>query len=219
MTTSLAAVVAALLAFASDASASIRSADAAAWTTDAAARTTSVPAIPYSLFPIPSADTLRLAALQSAAVQRDPRAAQFLMQARATELRLRNLDAERLPQLELRGEATRQSEVATIPITVPGVEVPEPPKSRYEAALEAQVTLYDGGVLGERRGVERARLQAEEARLAAQLHPLRMEVTEAFFAAFILQERAAEVGTLMDDLEARRAMGRAPPCVERLTKD
>lgn len=157
----------------------------------------------------PRADTLRLGALQDAAVQRDPRARQAQMQARATELRLRSLDAERLPQLGLRAEATRQSEVASLPIDMPGIEVPEPPKSRYEAALEAQVTLYDGGVLSGRRDVERARLQTAQAQLAAQLHPLRMEVTEAFFAAFLLQERMAEAGTLLDDLEARLAMVRA----------
>lgn len=155
-------------------------------------------------------DTLRLGALQEAAVRRDPRAAQALMQARATELRLRNIDAERLPRLELRGEATRQSEVASIPISLPGgATPPEPPKSRYEAALEAQYTLYDGGVRGERRGVERARLQASQAQLAAQLHPLRMEVTESFFAAFLLQERMAEIGTLVEDLEARLDLVRA----------
>jgi outer membrane protein TolC len=154
-------------------------------------------------------DTLRLGALQDAAVERDPRARQALMQARATELRLRNLDAERLPQLGLRGEASRQSEVTLLPVEMPGVDVPVPPKSRFEAALEAQVTLWDGGVLAGRRDVERARLQAAHAQLAAQLHPLRMEVTEAFFAAFLLQERMAEVGTLLDDLEARLAMVRA----------
>jgi outer membrane protein TolC len=185
---------------------------ACATTADAARAQTPAPAIPYSLFPIPSspsADTLRLAALQDAAVQRDPRARQALMQARATELRLQSLSAERLPRLELRGEATTQSEVASIPIQLPNTTPPEPPKSRFEAALETQLTLYDGGVLAERRGLERARLQAEQARLAAQLYPLRMEVTEAFFAAFLLQERAAEVGTLVEDLEARLTLVRA----------
>jgi outer membrane protein len=155
------------------------------------------------------ADTLRLGALQDDAVRRDPRARQAAMQAEATELRLRNLDAERLPQLELHAEGTRVSEVVTIPIEVPGVEAPTPPKSRYEAALEAQVTLFDGGVLSGRRDVERARLQAEQARVAAELYPLRMEVTEAFFAAFLLQERVAEVETLMADLEARLQVVRA----------
>ena len=163
----------------------------------------------YAVDAHPLQDTLRLGALQDAAVERDPRARQAQMQARATELRLRNLDAERLPQLGVRAEATRQSEVASLPIEMPGVEVPEPPKSRFEAALEAQVTLWDGGVLAGRREVERARLQAAQAQLAAQLHPLRMEVAEAFFAAFLLQERTAEVGTLLDDLEARLAMVRA----------
>jgi outer membrane protein TolC len=204
MITKTAAAVLALLAIVPDAAAApVRAVDGDSSTPSSA--------IPYSLFPIPSSqsDTLRLPALQDAATQRDPRAAQALMQARATELRLRNLDAERLPQLELRGEATRQSEVTTIPIAMPGVQVPVPPKSRYEAALEAQVTLYDGGVLGGRRNVERARLQAAQAQLSAQLYPLRMEVTEAFFAAFLLQSRAAEVGTLMDDLEARLTMVRA----------
>jgi outer membrane protein TolC len=205
-TQTTAAAVLALLAFAPAAAGSpMRAADGDS--------RTPLPAIPYSLFPIPSfpaqSDTLRLAALQDAATQRDPRAAQALMQARATELRLRNLDVERLPRLELRGEATRQSEVASIPITLPDVDVPVPPKNRYEAALEAQVTLYDGGVLGGRRDVERARLQAAQAQLSAQLYPLRMEVTEAFFAAFLLQSRVAEVGTLMDDLEARLTMVRA----------
>jgi outer membrane protein TolC len=175
--------------------------DAGGWMTSA---------IPCSLFPVPSADTLGLSALQAAAVARDPRAAQALMQSRATELRLRTLDAERLPRFELRGEATTQSEGVIIPIQIPGGgEPPEPPRSRFEAALETQLTLFDGGVLARRRGVERARLQAEQARLAAQLYPLRMEVTEAYFAAYLLQERMAEVGTLTEDLQARLAVVRA----------
>ncbi|WP_329686354.1 TolC family protein [Longimicrobium sp.] len=156
------------------------------------------------------ADTLHLGALQDAAVRCDPRAAQALMQARATELRLQNLDAERLPQLMLRGEATTQSEVASIPIALPGgAEPPRPPRSRIETALEGQYTLWDGGVLARRRELERARLAAIQAQLAAQLYPLRMEVTESFFAAFLLQERVAEVGTLMEDLEARLTVVRA----------
>lgn len=156
------------------------------------------------------ADTLRLGALQDAAVRRDPRAAQALLQSRATELRLRNLDAERLPRLLLRGEAATQSEVASLPIQLPGgAEPPRPPRSRIEAALEAQYTLWDGGVTAGRRALERARLQAAHAQLAAQLYPLRMEVTEAFFGAFLLQERMAEAGTLIDDLEARLTLVRA----------
>jgi outer membrane protein TolC len=157
----------------------------------------------------PAQDSLRLGALLRAATERDPRARQAALQAQATELRLRGIAAERLPQLSLRAEAAHQSEVPAIPITLPNVEVPVPPKTRIEASLDVQLSVYDGGVRAQRRRVEEAQLEAARAELAAQLYPLRMEVNEAFFAAFLLQERAREVGTLLDDLEARLTVVRA----------
>lgn len=157
----------------------------------------------------PAQDTLRLGALQAAAVERDPRARQAALQAEATELRLRTLRTERLPQLSLRAEAAHQSEVPAIPITLPDVEVPVPPRDRIEASLDVQLSLYDGGVRQGRTRVEEAQLEAARAELAAQLYPLRMEVNEAFFAAFLLQERVREIGTLLDDLGARLEVVRA----------
>lgn len=158
----------------------------------------------------PAQDTLRLGALQQAAVSRDPRAEQAALQARASELRLANLHAERLPALTGRAQATRQSEVASIPISLPGGATPPvPPKGQFEARVEVEQLLYDGGVLDRRRSSERAQLGIEQAQVAAALHPLREEVTEAFFAAYLLQERAAEISTLLQDLEARLAMTRA----------
>jgi len=160
--------------------------------------------------PAPAQDTLRLPALQQAALRQDPRARQAALQAQATELRLRNLHAERLPALTGRAQATHQSEVPVIPIALPGGAVPpEPPKDQYEARVEVEQLLYDGGVLSRRRDVERAQLGVEQARIAADLQPLRDEVNEAFFTAFLLQERAAEISTLIEDLEARLRMLRA----------
>lgn len=157
----------------------------------------------------PAQDSLRLGTLLRAATERDPRARQAALQAQATELRLQSISAERMPQISLRAEAAHQSEVPAIPITLPNVEVPIPPKDRVEVALELNLSVYDGGVRQGRRGVEEAQLRAAQAELSAQLYPLRMEVTEAFFAAFLLQERLREAGTLLDDLEARLTLVRA----------
>lgn len=155
------------------------------------------------LTPVKAQDTLRLPMLQSAAAERDPRTAQYDLLERQTQLRLRNLSSERLPQLSATGEATYQSEVTRIPITLPGGEMPEPPKDRVEVALLADWLIYDGGAIGAQRDVERAQLAAARARLAAELEPLRAEVNEAFFAALSLQAQARETSTLITDLEAR----------------
>jgi outer membrane protein TolC len=122
---------------------------------------------------------------------------------------LRNLAVQRYPQLTTNGEATYQSEVASIPVNIPGVEVPEPPKARVEAALNADLLLYDGGALEARRAAERAQLAAEKAEIAATLYPLRAEVSQSFFSALLLQERMRESATLIEELEARLALVRS----------
>jgi outer membrane protein TolC len=148
-------------------------------------------------------DTLRLSALHEAAVLADPRVRQLELHDAAIELRLRNLSAERLPRLSLTGDASLQSEVAAIPVDLPEADIPLPPKDRYEAAVGADWLLYDGGALGARRGVAGAELDAAQARVVAALHPLRVEVNEAFFGALLLQERAADTGLVVQDLRAR----------------
>jgi outer membrane protein TolC len=153
-------------------------------------------------------DTLRLPVLQEAAERQDPRARQLAVREEALGLRLRNLAAERLPQLLVGTQATHQSEVPGIPIALPNVEPPTPPKDRYDATLSVEQRIFDPTTAG-REEVERARLSVERAELGAALYPLRMEVSEAFFTAFLLQERRGEVLALATDLEARLALVRA----------
>lgn len=154
-------------------------------------------------------DTLRLGELHAAALRSDARVRELELREAATDLRLRNLSAERLPRLTVSADASLQSEVAGIPLDLPGSEVPVPPKDRYEAAVGADWLLYDGGEVEAERAVATAELEAERARLLAELHPLRAEVNAAFFGALLLQERAAEIGTVIQELEARLVEVRA----------
>jgi outer membrane protein TolC len=150
-------------------------------------------------------DTLRLSALQDAATARDPRAGQYPMQVEAHDLRLRNLQTERLPQMRAHAEGAHQSDVPTLPLGLPGMEIPEAPRTRYQASLVADQLIYDGGVLAGREAVERARHEEVEAELRATLHPLRTEVNETYFSALLLQVQDREVRLYLADLEARLA--------------
>ncbi len=154
-------------------------------------------------------DTVRLGPLHAAATARDPRVRQLALQAEATEARLRNLNTERLPQLRVSGDATRQSEVPSIPISLPGgMTPPVPPRSRYEVRGEVEQRVYDGGALERRRGIERARLAEAQAEVGAALFGVREEVNAAFFGALGIQAQLAELATLEADLEARLAQAR-----------
>lgn len=159
--------------------------------------------------PAAAQEQLCLPELQQTAVERDPRTRQLALQESATERRVRNIDAERLPALTLVGQGHYQSEVPSVPIDQPGISIPEPPKSRYEARLDVEQLLYDGGRLSRERDVEEAHLRTELARITAELYPLRAEVNQAFFRALLLQERLDEIEALTEDLRARLTLLRA----------
>ena len=156
-----------------------------------------------------SPDSLRLSALQDSALLRDPRGRELALLGRQSRLRRQNLSAELHPKLTLEGQAQYQSDVARLPITLPGgISPPVPPNDTYDAHLAAGQILYDPSV-GARKAVEDAQLAASEARLRAELYPLRQNVSDAFFAALRAQAQIAELQHTVTDLEAQHKVAAA----------
>jgi outer membrane protein TolC len=153
-------------------------------------------------------DSLRLPALRESALSTDPRNAQLEILAAQSALRLRNLNAELKPTLSFDSQAQYQSDVATIPISLPGVTIPTPPHDTYDARLSAQQRLFDPS-LGARRAVERAQTAESQARVRAALYSINESVNTAFFTALRSQTQAAELATTVTDLEAQFAVADA----------
>jgi outer membrane protein TolC len=148
-------------------------------------------------------DSLRLGALQSDALRRDPRARQLDLLAEQSTLRLRTLDAERLPTVELSAQAQYQSDVVAIPFQLPGGAAPPlPPHDSYDARLGARQPIYDP-TRAARRDLERARLAESQARVHSSLFAVRQRVNEAYFTALRMQAQRAELETGITDLEAQ----------------
>lgn len=148
-------------------------------------------------------DSLELGALQDSAVLRDPRGRELALLTAQSRLRQQNLTAERRPTLSLEGQAQYQSDVARIPVTLPGgVKVPTPPHDTYDAHLAAGQRLYDPSI-GPRRAVEDAQLAESQARLRAALFPVRQNVSDVYFVALRAQSQLAELETAITDLEAQ----------------
>jgi outer membrane protein TolC len=148
-------------------------------------------------------EPLQLATLQREAQAADARAREIDLLASQTDVRLRNLDAERLPLVSALGQTQYQSDVPTAPFTLPnGGPVFAPPKFTYDASLRVDERLYDPS-LAPRRALARADLAESQARVRTSLFALRQEVNDAFFTAALLQEQLGALTLSIDDLEAR----------------
>lgn len=150
-----------------------------------------------------AADSLRLGALQSDAVRRDPRGRQLELLGSQSALRLRSLDAERLPSFGVNAQGQYQSDVVAIPFQLPnGTSPPLPPHDNYDANINARQRLYDP-TRASRRDLERAQLSESQARVRSSLYSLRQSVSDAYFTALLLQGQAGEIQSGITDLEAQ----------------
>jgi outer membrane protein TolC len=150
-----------------------------------------------------AAEPLRLATVQEDAARADPRRRQLELLAAQADLRLRSIDAERLPSFTGESQAQHQSDVVTFPFpTTNGRDVSSPPRNTYDLHVSADQRLLDP-TAGPRREVERAQLKEAQARVEVTRFGLRQEVNEAFFAATLLQERMGVLAAAITDLEAR----------------
>jgi outer membrane protein TolC len=153
-------------------------------------------------------NTWELAGLYQAAIDTDPRLRALQLQATQTELRLRNIEAERLPTIAAEGQAQYQSDVPTAPVFLPGGQpLFSASKDTYDAHVRVEQRLMDP-TIRPRLAAERAQLAEAQARVRTTLFGLRQEVNEAFFAAAVFQERAGALAATIADLDGRlREMG------------
>jgi len=147
--------------------------------------------------------TLEVGGLYQSAIDADPRLRALQLQADQTDLRLRNIEAERLPSINAEGQAQYQSDVVTSPVLLPGGQpLFAPPKDTYDAHVRIDQRLLDP-TTRPRVAAERAQLAEAQARIRTTLFGLRQEVNEAFFAAALIQERRGTLAATIADLEGR----------------
>ena len=146
---------------------------------------------------------LELGALYRAAVDADPRVRGLQLQSDQTDLRLRNIESDRLPSIVAEGQAQYQSDVPTAPVLVPGGRpLFSASKDTYDAHVRIDQRLMDK-TIQPRLAAERAQLAEAQARIRTTLFGLRQEVNDAFFSAALLQERAGSIAATIADLEGR----------------
>lgn len=160
-------------------------------------------AAPAAAQPPRAAEPLRLAELQREARNADARWRELDLLAKQTDLRVRNIDVERLPSVGAMGQSQYQSDVPTAPFNGPdGQPVFASPKFTYDLSLRVDQRLYDPS-LQPRRELARADLAESQARVRTALFTLRQEVNDAFFSAALLQEQIGTLDATLVDLELR----------------
>ncbi|MDR0510260.1 MAG: TolC family protein [Rikenellaceae bacterium] len=125
---------------------------------------------------------------------------------------LENVSRNWLPQLSLSARTTYQTQVTTIPIDKSfdgtlenfGVHIPRFQKDQYQAAVQLNQLIWDGGqIRAARKGIE-AEAEVQRQQYEVDAYALRSRVNELFFAVLLLEAQVDLNSVMRSELERCR---------------
>jgi outer membrane protein TolC len=146
---------------------------------------------------------LTLEYLKESARKRNPQSAMLPLIQEATSLQLKQLQGANLPQASLGGQASWQSEVTSLPISLPNVEIVPPPNDQYRVTLDIQQSLWDGGMTNHQKKLALAQGMVEEKATEVSLLKVDEQVNALFFGAILAQKQIKNIDLALEDLEGK----------------
>lgn len=158
-------------------------------------------------------DTLELAQCWALGRENYPLAKQGALLDEALHLRLQSLTlAGYFPRLHIVGEASYQSDVPDIGSLLPaGIPFAIDPlsKDHYKVGLDVQQTLFDANRSAASKAVERLNTAESKQMNEADLHSLKQQIQQVYFAALTQQSYKAALLPALETLDERIAFMRS----------
>ncbi|MBP6429301.1 MAG: TolC family protein [Bacteroidales bacterium] len=117
---------------------------------------------------------------------------------------INNANKNYFPQLNLSAKASYQSDVTAIDIVLPfaiEIDMPKMSKDQYQAVLELNQMIWDGGATQTKKKEIRAELQTQKASLEVELYTLKDRVANLYFGILSIKEQKSQALLMEKELE------------------
>jgi outer membrane protein TolC len=111
-----------------------------------------------------------------------------------------NLQKGFLPQLTISGQATYQSDVTKVPVTLPGFTIESASKDQYKLLADVSQLIYDGGVTKEQKVFQQLNASVEDQKVEVELYKLRERINQFYLSILYLDEQLKQVDLVKADI-------------------
>lgn len=137
-----------------------------------------------------------------------PTAKNIELQKRITDLNVRIANTGYYPDISLGGRVSYQSEVTEFSIPGSGVS-PSVSKDQYAASVDVSQPIFNGGSVGIRKKLERAKGRQEINATRIELHHIRAQVDQVYFGILLSQQQSKNIDLLMESLREQMSTVRS----------
>ncbi|WP_449435104.1 TolC family protein [Pedobacter steynii] len=106
-----------------------------------------------------------------------------------------------LPQFNISGQASYQSDVTKIPLQIPGMNVSQLSKDQYRLSAEGTQVLFDGGVIKQQKEAISTNALVENQKLEVELYKLKERVNQLFFGVLLIDAQLKQNELLAKDIQ------------------
>jgi outer membrane protein TolC len=131
---------------------------------------------------------------------------QYSLIERARDYNLSNVRRGYLPQIQFSAKASYQSEVTEIPIDfskleIPNMAVPQLSKDQYNASIDINQMIWDGGVIRTKRESIQANADVEQKSVDVSLYALKERINELFFGILLCEALIEQNRLFQEELQ------------------
>lgn len=148
-----------------------------------------------SLVAVPVSAGLTLERCQELARANYPLLRQYCIVRQAAAFTVENIERGWLPQVGVSGQASLQSDVATLPdaltqmLAAGGYDVKGLEKDQYRVGVDVSQLVWDGGALSARRDEAEREADVQTAQTDVDMYAVRERVDQLFFGVLLLDDR------------------------------
>lgn len=144
------------------------------------------------VFRLTAQDTITLDYCYKQAEKNWPLAQQIDLITKSNKLKIKNISKTYLPQINLNGSATLQSDVTQMVIPLPAgiqpFESPQISKDWYKLTLDLNQSIYDGNITSYQKNLEKYNLQTDQKNVGIELYKLKERINQIYLSIFLLEE-------------------------------
>ncbi|MCD6112092.1 MAG: TolC family protein [Bacteroidales bacterium] len=123
------------------------------------------------------------------AIEKYPLSKQKKLLKQAKSISRENINKEYLPKINLNANASYQSDVITLPLDIPNVNIPTLSKDRYNFSFDINQLIYNFGIVEKQKKLDEINYNIKDQEVEIELFKLKQRINDIFFSIVLLKEK------------------------------
>ncbi len=136
------------------------------------------------------------------AKQNYPLIKQYTLIEKTKEYSIANAQKGVLPQFHVAGQATYQSDVTQVPISLPNIDIPTMSKDQYRLYGEVSQSITDLFTVKDQKGFINNKSEIETQKTEVELYPLKERINNLYFGILLIDAQIQQTDLLKKDIQS-----------------